>query len=65
MSAFCRPRPRFKYFSMALNAKYFQLGIPMDTPLELINGGHGLKNPLALDVPRPETEKLPPVRYKI
>ena len=35
----------------------------MDTPLELINGGHGVKNPLALDVPRPETDKLPPVRY--
>ena len=39
-----------------------QLGIPPDTPLELINGGHGLKNPLALDAPRPDTDKLPPVR---
>ena len=35
----------------------------MDTPLELINGGHGVKNPLALDIPRPESDKLPPVRY--
>ena len=34
----------------------------MDTPLELINGEHGVKSPLALDVPRPETNKLPPVR---
>ena len=42
----------------------FQLGIPLDTPLELINGGHGLKNPLALDAApvRPDTDKLPPVR---
>ena len=35
----------------------------MDTPLELINGGHGVKNPLALDIPRPDSDKLPPVRY--
>jgi len=39
-----------------------RLGIAPDTPLELINGGHGVKNPLALDTPRPEPEKLPPER---
>jgi hypothetical protein len=33
-----------------------RFGIPPDAPLELINGGHGIKNPLALDLPaRPET----------
>ena len=31
--------------------------------MELINGGHGIKNPLALDLPaRPEPEKAEPVR---
>ena len=39
-----------------------QLGVAPDTPLELINGGHGVKNPLALDGPRPEPEKLQPER---
>ncbi|XP_045600664.2 uncharacterized protein [Procambarus clarkii] len=44
-----------------------RLGLPEDTPLEFVNGGHGIKNPLApnLDSPRPEvSEKLqapPPV----
>ncbi len=42
---------------------YFQLGIPPDMPIELINGGHGIKNPMAPDLPeKPVTEKLPPVR---
>jgi ovo-like protein len=32
-------------------------------PIELINGGHGIKNPMAPDLPeKPVTEKLPPVR---
>jgi len=39
-----------------------RLGVAPDTPLELINGGHGVKNPLALDGPRPEPEKLQPER---
>ncbi|KAK7065785.1 Zinc finger, C2H2 type, partial [Halocaridina rubra] len=40
-----------------------RLGLPEDTPLEFVNGGHGIKNPLApaLDPQRPEVvEKLPP-----
>ncbi|XP_053627025.1 uncharacterized protein [Cherax quadricarinatus] len=40
-----------------------RLGLPEDTPLEFVNGGHGIKNPLApnLDSPRPEvSEKLQP-----
>ena len=38
-----------------------RFGIPSDVPLELINGGHGIKNPLALDLPaRPEPEKVEP-----
>lgn len=28
-----------------------RFGIPPDAPLELINGGHGIKNPMALDSP--------------
>lgn len=42
-----------------------RFGIPADTPLELINGGHGIKNPMVSDVAPPppkETEKLPPLR---
>ena len=40
-----------------------QLGIPPDAPIELINGGHGIKNPLSADpeVKVPEV-KLPPAR---
>jgi len=41
-----------------------RLGIPPDAPIELINGGHGIKNPLSVDPeakPVP-TEKLPPAR---
>jgi len=38
-------------------------GIPADAPLELINGGHGIKNPMVADVPeKKESEKLPPMR---
>ena len=41
----------------------FQLGIPPDTPVELINGGYGIKNPLASDIdPGSVAAKLPPVR---
>ena len=41
----------------------FQYGIPQDAPLELINGGHGIKNPMVADVPeKKEIEKLPPLR---
>lgn len=38
-----------------------RLGLPEDTPLEFVNGGHGIKNPLAptTDVARPEApEKM-------
>merc|ERR1719210_294864 len=40
-----------------------RLGIPPDAPIELINGGHGIKNPLSAD-PQEKTpvEKLPPAR---
>merc|ERR1711976_165881 len=40
-----------------------RLGIPPDVPIELINGGHGIKNPLSAD-PQEKTpvEKLPPAR---
>lgn len=38
-------------------------GIPQDAPLELINGGHGIKNPMVSDAPeKKEIEKLPPLR---
>jgi len=37
--------------------------IPADSPLELINGGHGIKNPMVADLPeKKEGEKLPPMR---
>ena len=40
-----------------------QFGIPTDAPLELINGGHGIKNPMVSDVPeKKEVDKLPPLR---
>ena len=41
-----------------------QYGIPAEAPLELINGGHGIKNPMVGDAPDPkkEVEKLPPLR---
>jgi len=38
-----------------------RFGIPKDAPLELINGGHGIKNPMASDSPD-RVEKLPPIR---
>jgi hypothetical protein len=38
-----------------------RFGIPKDAPLELINGGHGIKNPMASDSPD-RIEKLPPIR---
>ena len=42
---------------------YFQIGIPPDVPIELINGGHGIKNPLSSDLPeKTAVEKLPPAR---
>ncbi|CAG0883215.1 unnamed protein product [Cyprideis torosa] len=37
-----------------------RLGIPADMPLEFVNGGHGIKNPLVGNG-KPEVEKLPPV----
>merc|ERR1719361_2101861 len=42
-----------------------RLGIPPDAPIELINGGHGIKNPLSNDPTEGapvKTEKLPPAR---
>jgi len=40
-----------------------RLGIPPDAPIELINGGHGIKNPLSADLPeKTPAEKLPPAR---
>ena len=40
-----------------------RFGIPADAPIELINGGHGIKNPMAADPnEKVPIEKLPPVR---
>jgi ovo-like protein len=39
-----------------------RLGIPPDAPIELINGGHGIKNPLSHDPTEVKPEKLPPAR---
>jgi len=40
-----------------------RFGIPHDAPLEIINGGHGIKNPMVSDIPeKKEVEKLPPIR---
>jgi len=40
-----------------------RIGIPPDVPIELINGGHGIKNPLSSDLPeKTAVEKLPPAR---
>jgi len=40
-----------------------RFGIPPDAPLEIINGGHGIKNPMVSDVPeKKDIEKLPPMR---
>eukprot|EP00095_Tigriopus_kingsejongensis_P006155 maker-scaffold40_size501252-snap-gene-0.17 protein:Tk06155 transcript:maker-scaffold40_size501252-snap-gene-0.17-mRNA-1 annotation:"protein ovo" len=39
-----------------------RIGIPADMPIELINGGHGIKNPLSSDTGIKPEEKLPPVR---
>merc|ERR1711981_205894 len=43
-----------------------RLGIPADMPIEIINGGHGIKNPMSGPELSPEakaaTEKLPPIR---
>lgn len=40
-----------------------RFGIPHDAPLEIINGGHGIKNPMVSDTPeKKEVEKLPPMR---
>jgi len=40
-----------------------RFGIPAEAPLEIINGGHGIKNPMAVE-PAPTTtaDKLPPAR---
>lgn len=40
----------------------FQIGIPADAQIELINGGHGIKNPLSSDSGVKPDEKLPPAR---
>lgn len=34
---------------------FFQLGLPGDVPIEFVNGGHGIKNPLAIDGQRQTT----------
>eukprot|EP00096_Caligus_rogercresseyi_P010684 TRINITY_DN397_c1_g1_i7.p1 TRINITY_DN397_c1_g1~~TRINITY_DN397_c1_g1_i7.p1 ORF type:complete len:815 (-),score=233.63 TRINITY_DN397_c1_g1_i7:1221-3665(-) len=42
-----------------------RLGIPPNSPIELINGGHGIKNPMSSSVDPPEkinVDKLPPAR---
>ena len=37
-----------------------RLGLPEDTPLEFVNGGHGIKNPLVNHERQNEAEKPPP-----
>lgn len=37
-----------------------RLGIPEDTPLEFVNGGHGIKNPLANQERNNEGDRPPP-----
>jgi len=37
-----------------------RLGLPDDTPLEFVNGGHGIKNPLAPPLDSPHETKIPP-----
>ncbi|TRY73157.1 hypothetical protein TCAL_02209 [Tigriopus californicus] len=39
-----------------------RIGIPADAQIELINGGHGIKNPLSSDTAVKPDEKLPPAR---
>ena len=40
-----------------------QLGLPPESPVEIINAGYGIKNPLASDTdPARMAEKMPPVR---
>jgi len=51
--------------SLQMRIKILQqrLGIPPDAPVELINGGFGIKNPLASDTePARIVEKMPPMR---
>jgi len=38
-----------------------RFGIPPDAPLELINGGHGIKNPMALDSPLSPEPTVPEI----
>ena len=46
---------------MIFFASFRQLGVPENSPIEVINGGHGIKNPMA--GPEPEkVAKLPPLR---
>ena len=53
----------FKIAECTIILFYFQIGIPPDVPIELINGGHGIKNPLSSDLPeKTAVEKLPPAR---
>ncbi len=47
------------------NTRFFslQLGLTPDTPIELINGGYGIKNPLANELPDMiRSERLPTLR---
>lgn len=37
---------------------YLQLGLPNDLPFEFVNGGHGIKNPLANHDPLPPPTTL-------
>lgn len=37
---------------------YLQLGLPNDLPFEFVNGGHGIKNPLANHDPLPPPATL-------
>lgn len=37
------------FISILIVFFFFQLGLPGDCQLEFVNGGHGIKNPLAID----------------
>lgn len=54
--------------SLQMRIKVLQqrLGLPPETPVELINGGFGIKNPLASDIdPVRAAEKMPVARAEI
>lgn len=52
---------------MILITKIFQLGLPSEVQLEFVNGGHGIKNPLAVEnvLGRIQEEHVPMKKHQI